>query len=87
MIANHSHIWGDWLSCDHLMIANHTIYGHNYSYHIRGDRSPLTKFLSYKAPQMKPIVYLTDCFVSERLLFCYSLYTVLGGNQPGWGDR
>ena len=24
------------------MIANHTIKGHNYSYHIRGDRSPLT---------------------------------------------
>ena len=24
------------------MIANHPIYGQNYSYHIRGDRSPLT---------------------------------------------
>ena len=24
------------------MIANHPIKGHNYSYHIRGDRSPLT---------------------------------------------
>ena len=24
------------------MIANHPILGHNYSYHIRGDRSPLT---------------------------------------------
>ena len=23
------------------MIANHPILGHNYSYHIRGDRSPL----------------------------------------------
>ena len=23
------------------MIANHPIYGHNYSYHIKGDRSPL----------------------------------------------
>ena len=23
------------------MIANHPIYGHNYSYHIWGDRSPL----------------------------------------------
>ena len=23
------------------MIVNHPIYGHNYSYHIRGDRSPL----------------------------------------------
>ena len=25
------------------MIANHPIYGHNYSYHIRGDRSPLNE--------------------------------------------
>ena len=24
------------------MIANHPIKGHNYSYHIRGDRSPLS---------------------------------------------
>ena len=55
-------IWGDWLSCDSHMIANHPIYGvicyhvtlseghmianhpiegHNYSYYIRDDRSPL----------------------------------------------
>ena len=27
------------------MIANHPISGHNYSYHIRGDRSPLIKVL------------------------------------------
>ena len=25
------------------MIANHPIYGHKYSYHIRGDRSPLNE--------------------------------------------
>ena len=34
MIANHP------ISKGH-MIANHPIYGHNYSYHKRGDRSPL----------------------------------------------
>ena len=28
--------------CEGHMIANHPILGHNYSYHIRGDRSPLT---------------------------------------------
>ena len=27
------------------MTANHSIYGHNYSYHIRGDRSPLNGVL------------------------------------------
>ena len=29
------------------MIANHPIYGHNYSYHIKGDRSPLSNTLIY----------------------------------------
>ena len=65
-------IWGDRLSCDSHMIANHpiygvigyhvtlseghmiAIYGHNYSYYIRGDRSPLIDddvFLSvYRMP-------------------------------------
>ena len=47
MIANHPHIWGDWLSCDPLRGSHdsqspHILYGHNYSYHIRGDRSPLS---------------------------------------------
>ena len=39
------------------MIANHPIYGHNYSYHIRGDRSPL----------MSPIYLSKHEYIRNRL--------------------
>ena len=34
-------IWGDWLLCDPLRGSHDSQSHHNYSYHIRGDRSPL----------------------------------------------
>ena len=48
------------------MIANHPLWGHNYSYHIRGDRSPLTS--------ERP-TWLCDPWneISFEDLFCYKI--------------
>ena len=67
-------IWGDWLSCDprymgvigyHVTLSEgHPIYGHNYSYHIRCDRSHLGDYtIIIRHDNVKKFNLLPQCII------------------------
>ena len=62
-------IWGDWLSCDPLRGSHdsqgHDSQGRNYSYHIRGDRSPLRA--QYGSSLITFAPFLTFIFVANAM--------------------
>ena len=81
MIADYPHIWGGWLSCDLLRGSHDSQSPHiinNYSYHIRGDRSPL-RMVSHPERCTGPIP--TECWANmyniETALSQHYAYVIL----------
>ena len=80
MIANRPHIWGDRLSCDapyketlvpHL-VATLIYLSQNYSYYIRGDRSPLMHDSSHamSASSEEEMLNILSMYFVYVHLFC-----------------
>ena len=73
-MSNYVLIWGDWLSCDPLrgshdketlvphLVATLIYLSQNYSYYIRGDRSPLTYLVIYVRLQPSRHKTLNQCW-------------------------